>query len=86
MMPSLTESQSSDTATSSSATASGSPSSSADVNPAEAVGELYNHLCQGETLERTFMAHHACGLCNVLLLCRASAGTLFGVFSDDVVG
>ncbi|XP_056603284.1 zinc finger ZZ-type and EF-hand domain-containing protein 1 isoform X1 [Triplophysa dalaica] len=46
MMPNLTDSQSSDTATSSSASASASPSSSADIHPAEAVGELYNHLCQ----------------------------------------
>nr|XP_055055394.1 zinc finger ZZ-type and EF-hand domain-containing protein 1 isoform X3 [Misgurnus anguillicaudatus] len=40
MMPNLTEAQLSDT------TASASPSASTDVSPAEAVGELYEHLCQ----------------------------------------
>ncbi|XDV20765.1 hypothetical protein PO909_026027 [Leuciscus waleckii] len=42
MLPSLTESQPTDV----SASASASPSASADVDPAEAVGELYSHLCQ----------------------------------------
>uniref|UniRef100_A0A673GTN3 Zinc finger ZZ-type and EF-hand domain-containing protein 1-like n=1 Tax=Sinocyclocheilus rhinocerous TaxID=307959 RepID=A0A673GTN3_9TELE len=44
MLPSLTESQSSDITAS--ASASASPSASTDVDPAEAVGELYSHLCQ----------------------------------------
>uniref|UniRef100_A0A8C1FJB6 Zinc finger ZZ-type and EF-hand domain containing 1 n=1 Tax=Cyprinus carpio carpio TaxID=630221 RepID=A0A8C1FJB6_CYPCA len=43
MLPSLTESQSSDITAS--ASASASPSASTDVDPAEAVGELYSHLC-----------------------------------------
>uniref|UniRef100_A0A671K948 Zinc finger ZZ-type and EF-hand domain-containing protein 1-like n=1 Tax=Sinocyclocheilus anshuiensis TaxID=1608454 RepID=A0A671K948_9TELE len=44
MLSSLTESQSSDITAS--ASASAAPSASTDVDPAEAVGELYSHLCQ----------------------------------------
>ncbi len=74
MLPSLTESQSSDIT----ASASASPSASTDVDPAEAVGELYSHLCQGKTRILLCMTQqHDCGksrhtlfVCNALLLCR----------------
>lgn len=60
MLPTLTESQSSDITAS--ASASASPSASTGVDPAETVGELYSHLCQGKTHTLLCMTQwHDCG-------------------------